>query len=309
MGLFSKIFSRRNVPQWAGFFNSGQYGDFVRGVEADLNGRGLTFTINNGIVSVHADETKPEQMGLQNLGQLCNRSNAEEWPTLIHQHFDNLFSTHQKQAEFENDKANFETVRGLIKMRVFPEDLPPGVRENSIHRLLAPGLLGMLSYDFPTSIQSIPKEDAATWNLSHAELLELGLSNVLEQETVKLEVIDVPDGPRLQALVGDSFYTATHALRLDRHIAGSMEHGALVAMPHRHAVVFHPVHNSSAVAAIQSMLIMANGMYQEGPGSISPNLYWWRNGQFTILPSRIEKKKLHFEPPEEFIQVLNDVST
>jgi hypothetical protein len=82
--------------------------------------------------------------------------------------------------------------------------------------------------------------------------------------------------------------------------------GALAAAPHRHAVLYHVIRDRSAIKAINAMIPAAFGMFQEGPGSISPNLYWWQSGRLTLLPSRVTAKSIEFAPPPEFVEnVLN----
>ena len=49
-------------------------------------------------------------------------------------------------------------------------------------------------------------------------------------------------------------------------------------------------------------------MFQQGPGAISPGLYWWRNGTISLLPAQLDGKKVAFAPPDEFIAVLNELA-
>jgi hypothetical protein len=308
MSIFSRLFSRGpSAPHWARFFTRDQYANFQEHIERELRSRGLQYKVSDGVVHLEGLSEEPQQMGLQNVAQLCNQTEAENWPGLIQTHFENLFAAREQRQKLQEQKTDFAAIKHLLKVRIFPEEMPEKVRENSVSYLLAPGILAMLSYDMPTSIETVAREDAAKWEMSDEALLELGLENVIAQDQVKLETIDVPDGPRLYAVVGESFFTATHALQLERHIAGSAEHGALVALPHRHAVLFHPIHNKNAIPAVQAMLVMAHGMHADGPGSISPSLYWWRDGKLTLLPSHIEKKKLVFEPPDDFARVIAEV--
>jgi hypothetical protein len=49
-------------------------------------------------------------------------------------------------------------------------------------------------------------------------------------------------------------------------------------------------------------------MYQEGPGSLSPTLYWWKPGSLTALPSKVTATSISFSPPTVFVdEVLNKV--
>ena len=52
------------------------------------------------------------------------------------------------------------------------------------------------------------------------------------------------------------------------------------------------------------MVVMASNLCAEGPGSISPNLFWWRDGQIRTLPTRETDEHYEFVPPDDFV---NDV--
>jgi hypothetical protein len=65
--------------------------------------------------------------------------------------------------------------------------------------------------------------------------------------------------------------------------------------------VWHSIVDPSALRAIDAMVVMAANLCQEGPGSISPNLYWWRDGTLRTLPTRETDEHYEFVPPEEFV--------
>jgi hypothetical protein len=62
------------------------------------------------------------------------------------------------------------------------------------------------------------------------------------------------------------------------------------------------------VQAVQTMLQVGMNAYQEGPGSLSPDLYWWHRGALTLLPSSIDRKGVQFFPPDAFVELLNSLS-
>jgi hypothetical protein len=112
----------------------------------------------------------------------------------------------------------------------------------------------------------------------------------------------------IRLLSGDSFFVATWVLMLEEHLAPVPEHGALVVVPNRHAVLFQPIVDVSIVNAVGLLLGVAEAQCRQGPGSISPNLYWWQKGHLTLLPSRREGGQFQFMPPSEFAAVLNSLA-
>ena len=63
------------------------------------------------------------------------------------------------------------------------------------------------------------------------------------------------------------------------------------------------------IAAVNTMLLLAQKMFVDGPGSITPELYWWRRGKLERLPVRVDAERaLHFVPPDEFVKMLNQLA-
>ena len=116
------------------------------------------------------------------------------------------------------------------------------------------------------------------------------------------------DSHVITMLFGDSFYVASHALGLELRPEGLAD-GLVVAVPNRHVAVFSAIRNVAIMQAIQGTLRLAARLYAEGPGSISPNLYWVRRGSpWVLLPGKVDAGAINFAPPDEFVDVLNGLA-
>lgn len=291
--------SRDDVPEWARFFDKSGYRAFLEAVGADLTRRGLAHRIEDGVVEI---EGVSERCGLLNLAQGCNQSPPEEWTALVARHFDCLLGGDAARAE--SVRADFEKAKPLLKVRLYPADtLAEDVR--LVHREAFPGVIAALVLDLPETIQSLTPEHVARWGRPAEELFALGIQNVRAEGRPQPEQFGSPEEGLMTALLGDSFFTATHALFLEE-IVEAGPFGALVAVPHRHAVIAHRIADVSVASALKTLVTMAFGMFQEGPGSISPTVYWWRPGRFVAIPAEVKAKSVTITPPEEFVtEVLN----
>src|SRR5690606_37707118 len=83
--------------------------------------------------------------------------------------------------------------------------------------------------------------------------------------------------------------------------------GSLVGLPHRHSAIIYPIENLEVVKAINGLIPTIYGMNQEGPGSLSNNLFWYKDKTFTQLPYKIDEGKLQFFPPNNFVELLNEL--
>lgn len=296
MGFLKRLAGRDKGPEWAPFFSAEQGRDFVAAVEGDLRGRGLQIQVGDGYVDVEGGG----RMGFSNLAQVCNQAERSDWPSLISRHFDAIL-TKPDDTEF---RGNLDAARPLLKPRIYNTGDLPDDAEIVVSQIGA-GLLSVLTYDLPTSVRTVHREDAASWPAPVDELFGIAVGN-LESAPDRPERTEVPfdGGGVIGVLHGDSFFVASEIVRLKEHL-GDAPNGSLVAVPNRHVLLFHPLRDLSAVAAVQFMIQMAIQFYREGPGSISPNLYWWHDGALTDLPYGTDRKGIQFIPPDAFVNVLN----
>jgi hypothetical protein len=310
MGIFKRIFEgAQQPPDWAGFFQPVEFSTFLNMIKADLDRRGLLTHIDgpNGVVMLRNPGQEAQRLGLQNLAQMCHTQDCARWPEVIARHFSTVLNMDEASQLLEDCARDFEKARGLIKVRLYPRDWA-SMSVPTVYEELAEGFVAALVYDLPDRIGSVHPDHAAAWNVSQQDLFEIGLANVRANDLVKHAHTDLPKGGTLQHLIGDTFFAASHALFLDEYLPADNHWGAVVAMPHRHAVFFHPIANLSVVPSINALIFLADKMFQDGPGSISPSLYWFRAGGFTLLPARISKKSIEFHPTAEFVEMLSELS-
>ena len=106
-------------------------------------------------------------------------------------------------------------------------------------------------------------------------------------------VRSIADGPGPRTCCGRTSWTRRHP-----------ENGTPVAVPNRHTVLAHPIRDMSFVGVLGHMLDLARRMEQEGPGSISPHLYWLRDGRLEHLDARIDDAGVRLFPGAEFTAML-----
>lgn len=301
--------SRDDVPEWAKFLPPEDYRAFLAAVEGEMRRRSLPCEFADGTVRVSPPDGEAADYGLLNLAQTCHAAGRGEWAATIREHFDNAFRSSRDSAELDARSDTLANVRGYLKVRLYHTDyLAQMGGAGLVHRVPAEGLIETLVYDLPGSVRTVPPDHPKKWGVGEEELFRIGLENVKAEPPPAKQTFDVGKGARIQALVGDSFFTASHVLFLEAHLGEASRFGAVVAVPHRHAVLYHPIEDMRLMQVVNSMIPIAFGMYQEGPGSLSPGLYWWRAGALTLLPTKVSAQSITFSPPDAFVQdVLNQV--
>lgn len=304
--VYGGVMAEEDVPEWARFFTASELARFYSGVEREMQRRDLVYELGDGLLDVVLPGDRKVQFGLLNLAQLCNQVDDEEWETTIHSHFANMLAARVHSDDL--DQASFEDVRSFLKLRIYPEAYGQNPGLSMVGRTLAPGLMMALVYDLPTSVATVHPDHVAQWPLDEGELMALALENVAREDPVVAESFVIGDA-EITSITGVSFFAATHALMLERHVERG-RHGALLAVPNRHLVLYHAVDGPGVVAAVQTLLAECIQAYDDGPGSISSHLYWLRSDEIgadeiVVFPTSREGRSLSVAPTPRFVELLD----
>ena len=305
MSFLRRALGGDRAPEWASFMSGDEYRAFAQALEQGLARRGWTSRITDvGSVVVDRGTGKPDEFGLYNLAQLCHQVDRSTWGQAIDTHFTNLIAA-EAAGEQLNDFANAEP---LLKVRVYrSSEMPPEALAGMVTTPLAPDLVGVLVADLPTTVQTLGKEMVSGWGVPIDELFGTATRHMAEEAaTYDLSDVDLGGGASAKALSGDSFFVGSQIIRF-RELAGDLPQGALVVIPTRHILLWHRIATAEAtIRAVNSLIALGQNLYAQGPGSITPTLFWW-HGALTILPAVAEGGKVQFAPPDEFVELLNSL--
>lgn len=276
MSFLRRWFGRPRRPEWAAFMPATDFLRFADTLRATLKRHCPRHEIDfeQGVWRPLAKDDERE-FGLLNLAQVFQSGGG----ALAVDDF--VRNTLQVQAQVKDaPPATFEDVRSRLRVRLFPTEFPHAplvtapVSEQFITALVA---------DYPDHVQSIVADDARKWEVPTAKLFDIALDNVWDHEPIEFEELPGPGVGTVYFGANDHFYAASHALLLERHLEVEPLRGVVVAVPNRHVVIYHPVESPDSVAVIKGLPLMAQGLYEQGPGSITPALLWWRSGQFRTI--------------------------
>ncbi|MFI7010939.1 immunity 49 family protein [Streptomyces sp. NPDC050145] len=240
---------------------------------------------------------------LTNLAQRCRVTPEVAWPELVEQQF-----AHLAEASQGGESAE-ELLAGTRMRLVAPGAVPAdGADRFSYMRAVAPGLNLALALDAPTTVRLLNDQDVA--RAGDPDALWEAAGRNLSREPFRHEEVRLDGHPVLHSVYGDSVFVASKALLLPelaaevtgRRLPGA---GALVVVPTRHLLAFHPITDGSAVDAVNDLATYAVRAHDEGPGSLSPRVYWWHEGRLTSLTVIDEERQtISQQPPAELVDVL-----
>lgn len=298
------IATNNSDGSWSPFFDQNELDTFIKLINTYFENKSILHSIDNGIVTLIDDEMS---FGLLNIAQICSQSNQALWPELIEEHFNLIFDSFEDTED--PSSWTFEEVREILLVRLYPEDIldEPG-EEFLIFRRDIPGTISALVYDFPTYVKIVPSKDMVNWGTTSDEIFQIALENTYHIYHTPGIWEDFGNGIQVHILISDNFFVASQALVLEHYKDCQGVYGSLVGIPVRDTLLCYPINNEDVVNAITLLIHVISGLEQEGPGSLSSRLYWYHDGSHTELPYDIHVDSINFYPPEEFVEMLNELA-
>ena len=290
---------------WAPIMSAEQFVKFQStvGEYFDAKGQAVEWSADKGM----ATAKNGAQMGMGNIAQICAQAEESEWPGIISEHFNRLEAA-VAQASADEIPPWDQVKAGLTIRLMANEAVPDQFRGNSVWRRDLQGVATMLAIDYPETVATVSRASAVEWGMPDEQLFAHALANL--ESTFKLHepvVKDLMNGP-LFLFSAEHFFAASHALLLNRMPQCVGPYGAVVAIPTRHLLLCCPVNTFDIVKDIGVMLNIAHKAETDGPGSITNQLYFYRDGSFFVIASEMgDDQQLRLTPPPEFIRVLEEL--
>ncbi len=297
------------VPDWAPFFTREEYTAFVGAIGKYFKGKNLSYEVHDGVVELGPNEFEFGKLGLGNLSQVCKQSrNLSEYPEIVAQHFDSLIQGQVFNIEFQKLVNDYAKVKQYLGVRMYPMDYIDHIGMKGVMgKPFAGDIYAMLVFDLPHSVQNVQPEQAAKWGKSFEELFETGLQNIKRNCPVSLKQLNLGEFD-IWFAEGVHFFVPNIAFDLPLRPDLVGKYGALVGLPHRHAAIIYPIETLDVIKAVNTLIPIVKGMNEEGPGSLSDNIFFFQNGEFEALPYKITEEKLQFFPTDNFITLLNSLA-
>ena len=258
-------------------------------------------TIGAGAIRLHNGRS----LGLLQLAQHCHLRDRNDWHELISAHLCTM-TTHLH--DIVEPFSAFD-----LRVRLIPD--APDDRDTLRAlgaRPFAEGIVQVLAIDVPDAVRCVPALEITElgWDLDEAWASALAQTEVLERPD-EIHTIDI-GGADIIHVFGDRTFTASMIGVVDQLVAETADigpDGAIVSIPLRHSVLVHPVGGHDCRVAIAGMIPITRQLFKQGPGSVSPHLYWWRNGELQWIPTFFDGtiQGVEYYPSDELAAVIGNI--
>ncbi|MGW2724128.1 hypothetical protein [Streptomyces sp. NPDC001492] len=173
---------------------------------------------------------------------------------------------------------------------------------------LATDLLVGIALDTPNDVRLLSDSDVA---LVDWDTLAAAARTNLLSEPVNYDTADLPDGALLHILGHpESVFAASKVLVFEETVRATggpeiPDEGVLLVVPNRHNLVFYPLADRHVGEAVNALAQFGQGAYEDGPGRLSPRVFWWRDGTLTsITLFDQESRTMRISPPDELMAIM-----
>lgn len=281
MSLFKRLFAGPDQPGWADFLSQSDFRQFVKDLTAALDKCAKPYVLDLPGCCWRPEGDSDNVYGLINMAQTWRQVNPSERRAYLDGFIASIVNVRQQMGK----EYALADVQEQLRVRLYPLDILNSAPVLDLK--ISDAFITMIAIDFPDTVQSVCEEQIKAWGFEgrEGELYDLALDQTWKQESVSVSGHELPSGISIRVVSGDSFFSASHALLMDRYLVPANPNGALAVIPHRHTFAFYSIEDRKGLeAGIQALFPMGRGMFEEGPGSITPELLWWRDGKFTVFP-------------------------
>jgi hypothetical protein len=298
-----------DFPDWAAVMRTpDRFAAFMDAVERYFVRRKMVAMIQpEGVVVMAEGSPLPGTLGLANLMQSCALHELDEWNGLVAAHFDAIARSHAQRDRYDAQVKEWGFVSPRLRIRLWDKEEAPQLPHSVLSEDI-PGLLTALVVDLPEAIRSVSAGERAGWGRPDRELFRIARDNVLREVQPEARPFDPerPDG--LLIVEADSFYTASAALDAERVPGLLGQHGVFFSLPVRHGMLAWRFNALEDVQGIGPLARATRRLFDEGPGSLSPRIWWFRAGACIEVGYESSPEHVAVIPPAALAEYLRDLA-
>ncbi|MDP3984401.1 MAG: hypothetical protein Q8Q52_05250 [Acidimicrobiia bacterium] len=225
------------------------------------------------------DHTIGASFGLVNLAQSLDIVPEEEWPERVGDWINRLVQTRPTEL------PDYQQAAARLRIRLAADASQPGW---AVHRRICDGLDEMLMLRNDVGCETVNEEQLASWGQPPERVWADARQHTIWDEARERRLL--ARGRTRVVWVRNSFFASSVLLSLDHLLRPKNPHGALAMVPCRDALLYVEMDDAEVVHDAAAMMEIGSQWYVDGPGSISPDVFWYRPGGLIERVARVENR-------------------
>ena len=177
--------------------------------------------------------------------------------------------------------------------------------DNYVHRIDFPKTYTLLILEFEGKFHFIRRDEIGEWEKSESELFEIAIRNLPLDE---IEAKEYEFGDKFTVFI---FFSGDFSSSMMLDLKNQAEYcigkyGTLLALPSKGTAFAHPIENGEILDLIEILNPLVQKFYNEDPGNVSTNYYWYYQDQIQIFPTEKTDKSMLIKLPLDLAHLLEN---
>jgi hypothetical protein len=265
---------------------------------------GEIIKVSDGLIEFNQRGELNTRFALDNLIRTLAGKDFRDWQTEIEDHFSRVLS----EDEDRYDLDSFEAIRDILGVRVYADTYFGGIdiSDQLIFQINFEETKSCLVFDYPNKFQLVFRENFEKWGISEEEAFSIAHDHASHYE-VEITKHD------FETFSQFSFFSSSHSVSyiLNFNENASMcigKAGSIVNIPTQGSAFAIPIDSPNVKEMIEEIGETIVKFFDEDPGNITANYYWYYNGKFTKFDAtKTSNGYQTLTVPEQLVHILTNL--
>lgn len=259
-------------------------------------------SFSNGDIVYEIENSQEGHFYLDNLLRIYIQVNDKEQDAAIQTHFTKLKDQTKAYAYLYKD---FDYAKQFLKILLKADDILPN-NEDFVYQKNYPNLLTFLVLDFDDQFHYVEKSKVHLWEVDEIQLFEIAKNN-LRKEEIEIKQYTFEDKYDVFVLLNGDF-SSSYTLIIEQDLDFTIgQFGTLIALPTKGTAFLYPISEADILDVIVTIYPAVEQCFDEDPGNISLDFFWYFNGQYEYFKKEInDDGTISISTPKNLAKLLNN---
>jgi hypothetical protein len=258
-------------------------------------------SFDNGDIVYEKENCEKAHFYLDNLLRVYLQADDRDKDTEIQNHFSKL---KDQTKAYDYLYKDFDYAKQFLKVLLKADDILPN-NHGFVYQNNYPSLLTFLVLDFEDQFHYVNRNEVSLWETDELELFEIAKENI-RKEDIEIMQYNYEDKYDVFVLISGDF-SASYTLLIEQEFDFAIgQFGTLVALPTKGTAFLYPIQKDDVLDVIATIYPRVEQFFNEDPGNISLDFYWYYNGQYEIFEKESNGDgTIAIKNPKKLIDLLN----
>lgn len=259
-------------------------------------------SFDNGDIIYKKENSQKAHFYLDNLLRKYIQADENEKDKEIQSHFAKL---KDQTKAYDYLYKDFDYAKQFLKVLLKADDILPK-NDDFVYQKKYPNLLTFLVLDFEEQFHYVERNKVHLWETDELELFEIAKDNIRKEE-IEIKQYNYEDKYDVFVLLNGDF-SASYTLLIEQELDFAIGRlGTLIALPTKGTAFLYPIEKDDVLEVIVTIYPTIEQFFNEDPGNITLDFYWYFNGQYEIFEKEPnDDGTITINAPKKLTTLLNE---